>query len=61
MRTLGQADSVTPTLDSLMYDGIKMSRFHTLHLCTPARSSFLTGKYPLRLGTQHSVIQPTGK
>jgi hypothetical protein len=35
--------SYTPYMDSLASTGIILSKFYTLHLCTPTRGSLLTG------------------
>lgn len=40
----------TPTIDSLAQDGVNLENYQTYQTCSPARGSFLTGKYPLRLG-----------
>lgn len=54
-------ESITPTLAQLSQSGISLQRYYSLPICTPARASFLTGKYPLRLGMQHSVIEAAGE
>jgi len=38
----------TPHIDALATEGIKLSNYYSAFLCTPARASFLTGRYPLR-------------
>ena len=35
---------------------MKLEHFYTQPICTPSRGSFMTGRYPLRLGLQHGVI-----
>ena len=40
----------TPTIDSLSYNGINLENYQSYQTCSPARGSFLTGKYPVRLG-----------
>lgn len=42
----------TPRLDALAADAVKLTQFYVLPLCSPTRSAFLTGRYPVRLGTQ---------
>lgn len=50
---------VSPILDALALDGVRLTNFYSQHLCTPARSALLTGKYPIHTGTQHEeVIAP---
>jgi len=47
IRALGQAAIRTPTLDRLCGDGVAFTRAYTQSpICTPARASFLTGRYP---------------
>ncbi len=38
----------TPHIDALAAEGIKLSNYYSAFLCTPARASLLTGRYPLR-------------
>lgn len=40
----------TPNMDQLARDGVRFTRHYSSSVCSPARSSFLTGHYPERLG-----------
>jgi arylsulfatase len=42
----------TPRIDSLAADGLKLLNFNVEAQCTPSRSALLTGRHPLRSGTQ---------
>ncbi|CAM9345816.1 unnamed protein product, partial [Discosporangium mesarthrocarpum] len=37
---------------------MQLTEYYSMYLCTPARASLMTGRYPLRYGMQFSVIQP---
>lgn len=40
----------TPTLDALSDQGVRLSNYHTMPLCSPARAALLTGLNPHRVG-----------
>jgi arylsulfatase len=47
IRALGQPHIETPALDALCADGVAFARAYSQsQICTPARASFLTGRYP---------------
>ena len=49
----------TPFIDKMAARGVKLDRYYTMHLCTPARSALMTGMYPIHTGMAHDVIQPS--
>ena len=38
----------TPNLDGLVKEGVELDRFYTFKYCSPTRSSFLSGRLPVR-------------
>ncbi len=46
----------TPNIDALAANGVTLSRYYTTPLCSPSRSSLMTGIYNHRIGTQANVI-----
>lgn len=48
----------TPNLDLMASQGIKLENYYSLHICTPARASLLTGLYPIHNGMYHQLILP---
>ncbi len=50
----GDSYADTPNLDRLAAEGVRYTRaFGTASVCTPCRSTLITGMYPIRLGSQH--------
>jgi uncharacterized sulfatase len=48
----------TPQLDRLAKRGVRMTDFYaSANVCTPSRAGLLTGRYPIRTGLAHEVIQ----
>ncbi len=43
-----EARLLTPAIDSLAAEGLRMSSFYTTRLCSPSRASLLTGRYAAR-------------
>ncbi|MBL8770547.1 MAG: sulfatase [Phenylobacterium sp.] len=49
----------TPNLDRMARQGVRMTDFYaSANICTPSRAGLLTGRYPIRSGLAHEVIQP---
>jgi arylsulfatase A-like enzyme len=47
----------TPRIDKLASEGLKLLNFNVEAQCTPSRSAILTGRHPIRSGTQVVPIQ----
>ena len=48
----------TPRIDQLAADGLRLLNFNVEAQCTPSRSALLTGRHPIRSGTQR--VRVTG-
>lgn len=48
----------TPNLDALAESGAKLEQFYVQPVCSPTRSSLMTGRYPIRYGLQVGVVRP---
>lgn len=44
--------AATPRIDQLAADGLRLLNMNVESQCTPSRSALLTGRHPLRSGTQ---------
>lgn len=43
-----------PEVLALARRGVKLEKYYTNSICAPSRSAIITGRYPMRLGSQHS-------
>jgi arylsulfatase A-like enzyme len=48
----------TPHIDKLAAAGTQLDQFYVQPLCSPTRSSLMTGRYPMRYGLQAGVVRP---
>eukprot|EP00041_Stephanoeca_diplocostata_P011929 m.198142 g.198142 ORF g.198142 m.198142 type:complete len:141 (+) comp18735_c0_seq5:155-577(+) len=48
---------LTPRIDALAKDGVILESYYVQPICSPTRSSLMTGRYTYRLGTQATVIR----
>lgn len=51
------ATVLSPNLDALALSGIRLENYYVQPICSPTRSSLMTGRYTYRLGTQATVIR----
>ena len=49
----------TPFLTYLGKSGIMLNNFYSQEVCSPARASLLTGRYPVSLGMQYRMVSST--
>ena len=51
----------TPTIDALAEEGAQLERFYTYKVCSPTRSSFLSGRLPIHVNQMnHPPATPGG-
>ena len=48
---------LTPHLNRLVEQGITLESYYVQPICSPSRSSLMTGRYTYRLGTQAEIIE----
>ncbi|XP_070553268.1 arylsulfatase B-like [Ptychodera flava] len=49
---------ITPNLQQLADEGVILENLYTMAVCSPTRTSLMTGKYASRTGTQHLQFFP---
>ena len=47
----------TPTLDSLVGEGVELTSYYVQHICSPTRSALLSSRYQIHTGLQDGIIQ----
>ena len=47
---------LTPHIDKLAAEAVLLKDYYVLPVCSPTRTSILSGLYPMRFGLQHQVI-----
>jgi arylsulfatase A-like enzyme len=52
----GDSNIPMPKLKSLATNGVILENFYTQTVCSPTRSSLMTGRYPFRFGMQHFTV-----
>ncbi|XP_033123969.1 arylsulfatase B-like [Anneissia japonica] len=48
----------TPIIDKLAAEGVKLENYYVQPICSPTRSQLMTGRYQIRYGLQHAVLNP---
>jgi arylsulfatase A-like enzyme len=49
---------LTPHLDKLAREGVRLNNYYVQSVCSPSRTAFMTGFYPFHAGMQHFVLEP---
>ncbi|MBL9118277.1 MAG: arylsulfatase [Verrucomicrobiaceae bacterium] len=58
---MGGKDIKTPAIDKLASAGATLDAFYVMHVCSPTRTCFMTGRHPLRTGLHVGVVRPWAK
>ncbi len=52
----GHPDVITPNMDRLAKNSVRLEQFHVDPTCSPTRSALMTGRYSGRVGVWHTVM-----
>ena len=52
-------EGLMPTIRALNEAGVNLTYYYSAAVCTPARSSLMTGKYSSSIGMHHSIVMGT--
>ena len=52
-------DFATPFMTKMAKKGIILTNYYSQEVCTPARASLLTGRYPITIGMQYGDVDPS--
>ena len=55
----GATDLLTPHIDRMAAEGVRLTSFYTAPVCSPARAMLLTGRYAQRVGVTIFLNNPT--
>ena len=50
------SDIMTPSIDKLANQGIRLQQYYVQKLCSPSRAALMAGRYPYNLGLAHGLI-----
>jgi len=50
------SDIMTPNIDRLAKEGMRLDRFYATPFCTPTRAALMTARDPIKLGAAHAVF-----
>lgn len=48
---------LTPNLDALSSEGVRLSNYMVQPVCSPSRAAIMTGRYPIAYGLQTYVVE----
>ncbi len=53
--SIATKEVVTPNIDHLVKDGLQLDQHYAFKLCSPSRSSFLTGRLPIHVNDDNKI------